>query len=115
MLMPFSGNPGEQRHTHDLLVSKTEACAVGQLLGRLDGQVRTYGPVQSKNHSHDNQKRRIVCQKSRQSEQDQPVSGRRLLYLYVSCGEQRTKLRDFAETHQHDIDDKRQQQKNHNL
>src|SRR5699024_895053 len=39
MVMPFSGNPGEQSHAHDLLMSKTEARAVGQLLRRLDGQV----------------------------------------------------------------------------
>ena len=47
------------------------------------------------------------------SKHNQPVSSCRLLYLYIACGKQCAQLGVFTETHQQNIYDKCNKQKNH--
>ena len=90
-----------------------EACALRELLHRLDGQVGTDCPVSAEDDCHDNQQSNVVLTKRRQREQDEPVSGRCLLHLDVTGGEQGAALGDLVEADQQDVDDEGDEQELH--
>ena len=102
--------PVAQTDTEHLLVSNSEAGAIGQLLHGLNSQVGADSPVSAQNDSHADQHDDIVVQQSGNSEHNQPECGGSLLHLDVASGEQGTALGDLVETDQQDVNDKGDQQ-----